>query len=128
MKLKFTSTCLVDVFNFFVFFPRGCQDGQLRQMSDSVQPPVCNVCSSLHKLQTGGLPCLVSVTHLLYLLFTIVSILLMAGFNEALLTCHLHTQVVSDLKFLQTIPDKAWQSHASLTTLSTAVWSSDKSL
>uniref|UniRef100_A0A3Q1G0Y6 Ceramide synthase 6 n=1 Tax=Acanthochromis polyacanthus TaxID=80966 RepID=A0A3Q1G0Y6_9TELE len=37
---------------------RGCQDGQLCQMSDTVQPPVCNVCNPLHKFQAGSLPCL----------------------------------------------------------------------
>ena len=30
-------------------------------MSDTVQPPVCNVCNSLHKFQAGSLPRLVSV-------------------------------------------------------------------
>lgn len=44
------------------FFYQGCQDGQLCQMSDTVQPTVCNVCNSLHKFQAGSLPCLVSVT------------------------------------------------------------------
>lgn len=44
-----------------LFFHQGCQDGQLRQMSDTVQPPVCNVFNPLHKFQAGSLPCLVSV-------------------------------------------------------------------
>ncbi|KAM8857820.1 ceramide synthase 6 isoform 2-T2 [Synchiropus picturatus] len=36
---------------------RGGQDGQLRQMPDSVQPSVCHVRHPLHKFQAGSLPC-----------------------------------------------------------------------
>lgn len=43
------------------FLTPGCQDGQLCQMSDTVQLAICNVCYSLHKLQAGSLPHLVSV-------------------------------------------------------------------
>lgn len=44
-----------------LLFPlcQGCQDGQLRQMSDPLQPPVCHVRNSLHQLQAGSLSCLV---------------------------------------------------------------------
>lgn len=58
-KQLFSSSCAL-------FFYQGCQDGQLRQMSDTVQPPVCNVCSSLHKFQAWSLPCLVSVASVLF--------------------------------------------------------------
>lgn len=43
------------------FLTPGCKDGQLCQMSDTVQLAICNVCYSLHKLQAGSLPHLVSV-------------------------------------------------------------------
>lgn len=64
--LSDVSQAAVNVIMWFGFLYQGCQDGQLRQMSDTVQPPVCNVCNSLHKFQAGSLPCLVSVTHFLF--------------------------------------------------------------
>lgn len=35
-------------------------------MSDTVQPPVCNVCNSLPKFQAGNLSCLVSVAGIIF--------------------------------------------------------------
>lgn len=73
------------------FFYQGCQNGQLCQMSDTVQPPVCNVCNSLYKFQAGSLPCLVSV--ILFLVY--------------------HSQVML-CTFCQTIPENACQCHKDL--------------
>lgn len=60
-KHEFFPFFYVIYINFFFFLTPGCQDGQLCQMSDTVQLAICNVCYSLHKLQAGSLPHLVSV-------------------------------------------------------------------
>lgn len=53
-------------FSGFCFYSiPGCQDGQLCQMSDTVQPPVCNVCNSFHNFQAGSLPHLVRIIYFL---------------------------------------------------------------
>lgn len=37
----------------------GCQNGQLCQVPETLQPPVCHVCHGLRQLQVGCLSCLV---------------------------------------------------------------------
>lgn len=49
-----------------LFSQQGCQDGQLRQMSDTVQPPVCDVWNSLHKFQAGSLSRVVRANAVLF--------------------------------------------------------------
>lgn len=60
-------------------------------MSDTLQPPVCNVCNSLHQFQAGSLSCLVCAAAISFPflpeLWSVQGLIPLAGFPSACFSC-----------------------------------------